>query len=131
MTCDFQKCGILTSVDSDEPEQPSFMLKCCSVSSLTFIEYSSDKQRLLSDCGYAQAGLSLCWSHISNCWKSHVVAQISELRMLGNFYMLLSLSADFSKFNFKIKKNSFRNTIRVSNGPIWVQTVCKLKFISR
>ena len=22
-----------------------------------------------------QAGLSLCWSHIQHCWKSHVVAQ--------------------------------------------------------
>ena len=35
MTCDFQQCGILTSVDSDEPVQPPFQLrnsKCCSVS---------------------------------------------------------------------------------------------------
>ena len=39
----FQQCGSLTSVDSDEPVQPSFMLrnsKWCSVSSLTLIEYS-------------------------------------------------------------------------------------------
>ena len=27
MTCDFQKCGILTSVDSDEPVQPPFKLR--------------------------------------------------------------------------------------------------------
>ena len=43
--CDFQECGILTSVDSDEPVQPPFKLrhsKWCSVSSLTLIEYSSD-----------------------------------------------------------------------------------------
>ena len=43
--CDFQQCGILTSVDSDEPVQPPFKLrnsKRCSVSSLTFIEYSSN-----------------------------------------------------------------------------------------
>ena len=44
MTCDFQKCGILTSVDSDEPVQPPFKLlrnsNRCSVSSLTVIEYS-------------------------------------------------------------------------------------------
>ena len=26
MTCDFQQCGILTSVDSDEPVQPPFKL---------------------------------------------------------------------------------------------------------
>ena len=45
MTRDFQQCGILTSVDSDEPMQPPVKLrnfKCCSVSSLTLIEYSCD-----------------------------------------------------------------------------------------
>ena len=43
--CDFQQCGILTWVDSDEPLQPPFKLrnsKWCSVSSLTIIEYSID-----------------------------------------------------------------------------------------
>ena len=42
---DFQQCGILTSVDSDDPVQPPFKLsnsKCCSVSSLTVMEYASD-----------------------------------------------------------------------------------------
>ena len=42
---DFQQCGSLTSVDSNEPVQPPFKLrncKSCSVSSLTVIEYSSD-----------------------------------------------------------------------------------------
>ena len=42
---DFQQCGILTRVDSDEPLQPPFKLrnsKRCSVSSLTIIECSSD-----------------------------------------------------------------------------------------
>ena len=78
MTCDFQQCGILTSVDSDEPVQPPFKLrnsKWCSFSSLTVIEYSSDKQRLLSDCAYAQADLRLCWSLIQHCWKSHAALQ--------------------------------------------------------
>ena len=44
-TRDFQKYGILTSVDSDVLVQPPFKLrnsKCCLVSSFTFIEYSSD-----------------------------------------------------------------------------------------
>ena len=44
-TCDFQQCGILIYVDSNEPLQPPFKLrntKWCSVSSLTIIEYSSD-----------------------------------------------------------------------------------------
>ena len=45
-------------------------------SSITFIEYSSDKQRLWSDCTYAQADLSLCWSHIPHSWKSHALAHI-------------------------------------------------------
>ena len=47
--CDVQQCGILTSVDSDEPVQPFYKLrdfKSCSVSSLTLIEYSSKKQML-------------------------------------------------------------------------------------
>ena len=80
MICDFQQCGILTSVNSYGSVQPPFNLrnsKWCSVSSLTFIEYSSDKQGLRSYCAYAQAGLSHCWSHISHCWKSHVAAQIN------------------------------------------------------
>ena len=79
VTGDFQQCGILTSVDSDEPMQPPVKLRNSNwylVSSLTFIEYSRDKQRLWLDCAYAQANLSLCWSHIPHCWKSHALAQI-------------------------------------------------------
>ena len=79
MTCDFQQCGILTSVNSDKPVQPSFKLrtsKWCSVSSLTLIEYSSDKQRLWSDCRYVQADLRLCWSYIPHCSKTHATALI-------------------------------------------------------
>ena len=44
-TCDFQQCGFLTSVDSDEPVQPPFKLgssKGCSVISSTLIEHVSD-----------------------------------------------------------------------------------------
>ena len=76
---DFQQCGILTSVDSDENVQPSFKLRnsnWCSFSSLTSIEYSSDLQRLWSDCAYAQADLRLYWSHIPHCWKSHTLAHM-------------------------------------------------------
>ena len=78
----FPKCGIVTGVDSDEPVQPTVKLrtsKWCSVSSLRVIEYSSDKQRLWSDCAYAQADLRLCWSHIPHCWKSYVTAQFALL----------------------------------------------------
>ena len=76
-TCDFQQCGILSCVDSDEPLQLPNKLRnsiFCSVSSLTLIEYSSDYVRLCSDCAYEQADLRLCWSHIPHCWKSHVTA---------------------------------------------------------
>ena len=44
VTCDFQQCGIFTSVDSDEPVKFPLKLtnsKLCSVSSLAVIEYSS------------------------------------------------------------------------------------------
>ena len=44
-TCDFQQCGILTCVDSNEPVKSPFKLrisKRCSVSRLTVIKYSSD-----------------------------------------------------------------------------------------
>ena len=44
-TCDFQQCGILTSVDSDEPIQPACKLRnseWCSVNGLKVIEYSSN-----------------------------------------------------------------------------------------
>ena len=90
VTCDFQQCGILTSVDSDEPVQPPFTLwnsKLCSVSCLTLIEYLNDKQRLWSHCAYAQAGLSLCWSHIPHCWKSHATTQI-RLHQCSPQYLL-------------------------------------------
>ena len=81
MACDIQQFDILTKVDSDEPLQPSFKLghyKWCLVTSLTIIEYSSDKQRLWSDCAYAQADLRLCWLHIPHCWKSHALVQLKQ-----------------------------------------------------
>ena len=100
VTCDFQQCGILTWIDSDEPVQPPLNLrssKWCAFSSLTFIEYSSDKQRLWSDCAYAQADLRLCWSHIPHCWKSHVTAQIWNLCQFA-LYILRSYTPLSSTF---------------------------------
>ena len=79
------ECGILTSVDSDEPVQSPFKLgnsKWCSISIITLIENSSDEQRLWLDCVYVQADLSLRWSHISDCWKSHVAAHFKRATML-------------------------------------------------
>ena len=81
VACDFQQCGILTSVDSDEHVHPPFKLRTSKrflVSSLALIEYSSDEQRLWSDCVYGQAGLRLRWSHIPDCRKSHALAHVLE-----------------------------------------------------
>ena len=74
VACDFQQCGILTSVGSDKPVQLPFKLrnsKWCSVSSLTIIECSSDKQMLWSDCAYAQADLRLTTLLAISCNGSH------------------------------------------------------------
>ena len=93
---DFQQFDILTSVDSDKPLQPPFRLrnsKWCSVSSLTIIVYSSDQQRLWSDCAYAQADLRLCWSHIPHCWKSHALAHIGcMIKKTVNSRIILTVS---------------------------------------
>ena len=96
VTCDYQQCGILTSVDSDEPVHPTVKLnntKWSLVSRWTVLEYLRDLQWLWSDCAYAQAGLSLCWSHIPHCWKSQVTAHMQKriwvliwTRNMGLFY---------------------------------------------
>ena len=36
LTCDFQQCGILTSVDSDEPVKPPFKLRKTTFDSTVF-----------------------------------------------------------------------------------------------
>ena len=41
----------------------------------SYHKYSSDWQKLWSDCAYAKADMRLCWSHILHCWKSRVGAQ--------------------------------------------------------
>ena len=69
-TTEILKCvetrGVLTSVDSDEHVQPIFNprnSKWCSVSSLTLVKYSSDYQRLWSDCAYAGWSEALLVAH--------------------------------------------------------------------
>ena len=152
VTCDFQQCGILTSVESNEPVHSPYKLrnsKWFSVSSLTLIEYSSHKQRLWSVWAYAQAGLSLCRSHIPHCWKSHVMAHYlkewicllleniihSSICMLGCFScfyrrLLTYLKIDFFKKFFQEHCQSVKRfLIQIKTGIlrvlIWVQTVCK------
>ena len=68
-----------SQIKSLEPVQPPFKLtnsKWRLVSSLTFIEYSSDEQRLWSDCTYGQADVRLWWSHKQHCLKFHAMAQL-------------------------------------------------------
>ena len=67
--------------------------KWCSVSSLTLIKYSSDKQSLRSDCPYAQADLRLCWSHIPHYGKSHVTAHIVVQPVTTQMHLLSLISA--------------------------------------
>ena len=84
VTCDFQKCGILTRVDSEEPVQSPVQLrhsKCCSVSSWIIIKYSSEQQRLWSDCAYAQVDLRLWRLHKPHCRKSHATAHLKSNKL--------------------------------------------------
>ena len=79
MTCDFQQCGILTSVDSDEPVQPPSKLtnsKRCSDSSLTVIEYSSDSKDSDQTACLRRliGGFAGRTYNVPHCWKSLVAA---------------------------------------------------------
>ena len=116
-TCDFQQSSILTSVDTYKPVQLPFKhrnSKFCSISSLTVIEYSSDLQRLWSDCAYAQADLSLCWSHIGY----HIVGNFM-LRLICDFGISWSYSLIFFSPTFQHLKHLKQClwTILQSKGP--------------
>ena len=98
---DFQQFDILTCVDPGKRLQPPFKLrnsKWCSVSSLTTIEYSSDWQRLWSDCAYAQADLRVGWSHIPHCWKSHALTHI--ITSYRRWYVTV-IRSDVPAWNFR------------------------------
>ena len=123
VTCAFQQCGILTSVDSDEPVQPRFKLrnsKWCSVNSLKVIKYSSDQQRLWSDCAYAQADLRLCWSHIPHCWKSHVTTLLQCV-----LHVIQDKKTGKNAFKFSIiwqKETGMDSEVQISFQFNWVFT---------
>ena len=119
MTCDFQQCGILTSVDSDEPVQSPFKLrnsKWCSVSCLTLIEYSSDLQRLWSDCAYAQADLRLCWLHIPHCWKSHALALLLYPSKISAFFVCVDALCPSQQLFSHVWTNTKKRINFISNG---------------
>ena len=52
-------------------------MDCYAVSRIIFIDYSSDLQKIWSDCAYAHADMRCCWFYIPHCWKSHVVAHFT------------------------------------------------------
>ena len=83
-----------------------------SASSITLIEYSSDKQGLWSDCAYAQADRRLCSSHIPHCWKSHCTAHI---------YSTAKETQNVSTFVFHHKEQtySYLRTCPTKYFPCW------------
>ena len=75
-TCNFQKCGILTSVDSDEHVQPLFKFrncKRCSVSSLTVIVAKTFIR------------LRVCAGWSEPLMVAHVAAQLYRLLCMKQF----------------------------------------------
>ena len=90
------------------------------ISSLFFKDYSSDQQRLWSDCAYAQADLRLCWSHIPHCWKSHVAAHIYSSNFIGLCYI--------SKWHVAHKNNwnvPYLSVSKLCPLDYFFQTVCR------
>ena len=124
-TWDFQQFEIFISVDSDEPLQPPFKLrnsKWCSVSSLTLIEYSSDEQRLWSDCAYAQADLRLCWSHMTHCWKPHALAHLGICICRSSPETKVQLLPIF--FSSKISRRRLLKCVCLSAHPSLCPFIC-------
>ena len=68
-TCDFQQCGILTCVDSARPMQT---LNNHKNSILKRLAKALIRLRVCTGC------LSLCWLHISHCWKRERSGSVVE-----------------------------------------------------
>ena len=88
--CDFQQCGVLKRVDSDEPVQPPLKLrnsKWCLASSLTVIEYLSDSKG--SD-QYARMR-RLVWAFAVRTY--HIVGNLMSLLNYVKTVAYLNLSA--------------------------------------
>ena len=81
--------------------------KCCSVSSLIFI-ISRIIKRLAK--AYAHAGLSLCSSHKSHCWKFHVMALTEMNIMVGFEPSQNGFSASLPTELSMLSKNGFHNS---------------------
>ena len=86
------------------------------------MQYSSDQQKLLLDCAFAQGDLRLCWSHTLHCWKSHVAAQLTEkicITVAFNTYNI------FSRL-YRTNQTSFRYLIFIKADSVFF----KLMFLA-
>ena len=73
--CDYYMTGTSeSSTESGFMEKPGIEPATHGLQGIVLIHYTTGAS--LSDCGYGQAGMSLCWLHIPHCWKSHVAAHI-------------------------------------------------------
>ena len=104
MTRDFQQCGILTNVNSDEPVKPPFKLrnsKWCSVSSWTL-----NIHRIFKQLANALIGLRVCSGWSEPLLVAHTT--LLEISCHGSFVLLMWLQADtmqpYQKETKKIKR---------------------------
>ena len=113
----FDKCRLKTSLSS--PLLSFRGSKWCLVSSLTLLEYSSDKQWHWSDCVSAQAGLSLCWLHM--------YTTLLEISCRGSYI----LNPYMPSVNFMGHRQTVQTQIR--NHRIWclirIFTICLQKVL--
>ena len=74
MLCDFQQCGILTSVDSDEPVQPFFDFRNSKWSSVSIINTPKNIQE--TSKGSDQTGFlrRLIWGFVDRTY--HIVGNL-------------------------------------------------------
>ena len=106
VTRDFQQCGILTSVDSDEPVQPLFKLrnsKWCSVSSLTLKRLAKALIRLRVCAGWSEASL-----------VAHTT--LLEIQCHGSIILLPRPLSNSIHFPVQSRLKAFR-------GKIWCNSV--------
>ena len=91
VTCDFQQCGILTSVDSDKPVQPPFKLKFESVAQQFYNIQATSKGSDQTACmhrliwGFAGRTYQIVGNLVS--WLNYVIILI----ILQQNYMLWAL----------------------------------------
>ena len=105
VTWDLQQFGNLTSVDSDEHMLPPFKMMF-SLKLKTHRIFKRQAKTLIR-CAYAQADLSLCWSHKPHCWKSLVAAHLCNINEAADYIMaLIALSSAQTRANLHKRTDS-------------------------